>query len=180
MKDISCCALATSRNDLFIIIVVLIISMNIIVIITEKVSEMVMMKRTSTFCFVKRDSKQSSSLEQIEQDLPKSWHCKILLQAGLRTDKPEFTRKTMILKKFLNNRPFLIFTAKNVATPVPEFSFLSRLQQQLAIFAPGQLPEKMEKSSKTYFEIVSFIYLCVAMSLENGFSQKKDKIYNSS
>jgi len=23
----------------------------------------------------------------------------------------------------LNNRPFLIFTAKNVATPVPEFSF---------------------------------------------------------
>ena len=80
------------------IIVVLIISMNIIVIITEKVSEMVMMKRTSTFCFVKRDSKQSSSLEQIEQDLPKSWHCKILLQAGPRPDKPEFTRKSIILK----------------------------------------------------------------------------------
>jgi len=74
--------------------------MNIIVIITEKVSEMVMMKRTSTFCFVKRDS-QSSSFEQIEQDLPKSRHCKVLLQAGPRPDKPEFTRKSKLLKKVL-------------------------------------------------------------------------------
>ena len=32
---------------------------------------------------------------------------------------------------------------------------------------------KWNKSSKTYFEIVSFIYLCVPMSLENEFSQKK-------
>jgi len=35
--------LATSRNDLFIIIALLIISMNIIVIITKKISEMLMM-----------------------------------------------------------------------------------------------------------------------------------------
>jgi len=98
-----------------------------------------------------------------------------LLQAEPLPDKPEFTRISIILKKFLNNRPFLIFTAKNVATPVPEFSFNIETSTVIGDFAPGQLPEKMEKRSKTYFEIVSFIYLCVAMSLENGFSQKKTR-----
>jgi len=122
LKDISCCALATSRNDLFTIIVILIISMNIIGIITKNISEMLMMKRTSTFCFVKRDS-QSSSFEQIEQDLPKSRHCKILLQAGPRPDKPEFTRKSIILKSSWIIAHFSFSLPKNVATPVPEFSF---------------------------------------------------------
>ena len=158
---------------MFIIIVVLIISMNIIVIITEKVSEMVMMKRTSTFCFVKRDS-QSSSFEQIEQDLPKSRHCKILLQAGPRPDKPEFTRKSIILKSSWIIAHFSFSLQKNIATPVPEFSFNIETSTVIGDFLDNYL-RKWKKSSKTYFEIVSFVYLCVAMSLENGFSQKKTR-----
>ena len=121
MKDISCCALATSRNDLFIIIVVLIISMNIIVIITEKYQKCWWCRRPQP-CFVKRDS-QSSSFEQIEQDLPKSRHCKVLLQAGPRPDKPEFTRKSIILKSSWIIAHFSFSLQKNIATPVPEFSF---------------------------------------------------------
>jgi len=106
LKDISCCALTTSRNDflIMIIIVVLIISMNIIVITTRKYQKWWWWREPQRFASLKRDSKQSSSFEQTEQDLPKYWHCKILLQAGPRPDKPEFTKKSIRLKKLDNYR----------------------------------------------------------------------------
>ena len=87
-----------------IIIVVLIISMNIIVITTRKYQKWWWWREPQPFASLKRDSKQSSSFEQTEQDLPKYRHCKILLQAGPRPDKPEFTKKSIRLKKLDNYR----------------------------------------------------------------------------
>ena len=163
-----------------IIIVVLIISMNIIVIITRKYQKWWWWRESQPFALLKRDSKQSSSFEQTEQDLPKSRHCKILLQAGPRPDKPEFTRKSIRLKKLFNNHPFFHFHCKKMSPLLfPNLVSYRDFNSNWRFLHLDNYLRKWKQVAKHILRLwVSSI--CVLQWVwKMSFHRKKDKIYNS-